>query len=174
MKVTFTHHGRTIEGRIRLGRYKDGNVAVELIAEGGRYATLSTNTDAKLAFPEAEFVAKCYSENAGLNEQFIEQGLFENTGRTQECGYAGAQPVLRLTPKFITGAGLKAKREPGKPKITMDRILEAVEADDNRGFCTACGFEQGGCEPDTRGRECDSCGERKVYGAEELLIMGSG
>lgn len=39
-------------------------------------------------------------------------------------------------------------------KITMDQILEAVErgmtSTDNPGFCTACGAEQEGCEPDMR------------------------
>ena len=40
------------------------------------------------------------------------------------------------------------------------------------GFCTACGEEQGGCEPDAKNYECESCGERMVFGAEQLLIMG--
>lgn len=59
-------------------------------------------------------------------------------------------------------------------KITLDQIMEAIEADDYLGFCTACGAEQGGCEPDAQNYECESCGERKVFGAEQLLIMGVG
>lgn len=58
--------------------------------------------------------------------------------------------------------------------ITADRVAEAAERCmtglDNPGFCLACGFEADGCEPDARGYECESCGEKKVYGAEELLI----
>jgi len=54
---------------------------------------------------------------------------------------------------------------------SIDEILEAVEADDNLGFCIACGEEAYGVEPDARGYECSSCGEHKVYGAEELLVM---
>lgn len=42
----------------------------------------------------------------------------------------------------------------------------------NRGICLACGNEQGGCEPDARGYECESCGAHKVYGAEEVVMMG--
>jgi hypothetical protein len=42
------------------------------------------------------------------------------------------------------------------------------------GFCTACGEEQGGCEPDARGYTCESCGAPLVYGAEELVLMGFG
>ena len=57
-------------------------------------------------------------------------------------------------------------------KIDMDQIMEAVEMDDYRGFCTACGEEAFGVEPDARGYVCDSCDEAAVYGAEELLIMG--
>lgn len=57
-------------------------------------------------------------------------------------------------------------------KISLNRILAAVERDDNEGFCVACGAEAHGVEPDAREYECESCGEMKVYGAEELLISG--
>ena len=56
--------------------------------------------------------------------------------------------------------------------IDMERIIEAVEADDNLGFCVACGEEADSCEPDARGYECESCGARAVYGAEELMLGG--
>ncbi len=55
--------------------------------------------------------------------------------------------------------------------VTLERVMDAVEADNNIGICTACGEEQYGCEPDAHEYECESCGEKKVYGAEELLIM---
>jgi hypothetical protein len=58
--------------------------------------------------------------------------------------------------------------------ITEERIVDAVEREmfglDNPGFCVACGEEQEGCEPDAREYECECCGERKVYGAAELLL----
>jgi hypothetical protein len=61
------------------------------------------------------------------------------------------------------------------PSITTDRVLEACEREmtslDNPGFCIACGEEAEGCEPDAREYECESCGEPRVYGAEELLLM---
>jgi len=57
------------------------------------------------------------------------------------------------------------------PKITIDRILEAVESGEDMGFCLACGDEAYGVEPDARKYECASCGKDKVYGAEELLLM---
>ena len=58
--------------------------------------------------------------------------------------------------------------------ITEDRILEAVqryqESLDNPGFCLKCGAEAEGVEPDARAYECEACGEKAVYGAEELLF----
>jgi hypothetical protein len=41
---------------------------------------------------------------------------------------------------------------------------------DDPGLCLACGNEQAGCEPDARKYRCEACGERAVYGAEELLL----
>jgi hypothetical protein len=55
--------------------------------------------------------------------------------------------------------------------ITLERIMEAVEADDNIGFCTECGAEAYYVEPDARKYECESCSACKVYGAEGLLLM---
>lgn len=43
---------------------------------------------------------------------------------------------------------------------------------DSEGRCLACGEDASGCEPDARRYECEVCGEKKVYGMAELLIMG--
>lgn len=56
-------------------------------------------------------------------------------------------------------------------EIPLDQIVNAVEQDDNLGFCTACGAEATGVEPDAREYECEVCSAKAVYGAEELLIM---
>lgn len=68
---------------------------------------------------------------------------------------------------------MKTKKVP--VKITLNRILEAVERQlsscDNPGFCTTCGAEADGCEPDAREYRCDNCGQYTVYGAEELLMQ---
>jgi len=55
-------------------------------------------------------------------------------------------------------------------KIDIDRVLEAAENDEQIGFCTACGEEAEGVEPDAQRYECDYCGARAVFGAEELLL----
>ncbi len=41
------------------------------------------------------------------------------------------------------------------------------------GVCLGCGeWTCGGCEPDARKYPCEACGEKRVYGAEEALMMG--
>jgi hypothetical protein len=40
------------------------------------------------------------------------------------------------------------------------------------GFCLACGAESDTVEPDARKYSCGCCGAAKVYGGEELLLMG--
>ena len=50
---------------------------------------------------------------------------------------------------------------------------EFRDGDNNcEGRCLACGAEADGVEPDARQYECECCGEPKVYGLAELLIMG--
>jgi hypothetical protein len=60
------------------------------------------------------------------------------------------------------------------PSITLVRVEEAVHRQmttlSNPGFCIDCGKEAEGCEPDARRLTCESCGEDKVYGAQEILF----
>ena len=53
----------------------------------------------------------------------------------------------------------------------IELLLELAYADNNEGLCMACGEISDCVEPDARGYECESCGERKVYGATEALLM---
>ena len=67
------------------------------------------------------------------------------------------------------------KRSKWHESITDERVTEVVERYhdylDNPGICLACGEEADDCEPDAQRYECKCCGERQVYGAEELLLM---
>jgi hypothetical protein len=51
--------------------------------------------------------------------------------------------------------------------------MSACEADDNSGFCLDCGEQHSNIEPDARRCKCEACGERRVYGAEEIILMGT-
>ena len=68
-------------------------------------------------------------------------------------------------------------KRPVHRSITQSRVTEAVESHmrslDNPGFCLLCGEDADGCEPDARKYECEACGERGVYGADEVLLMGA-
>jgi len=55
-------------------------------------------------------------------------------------------------------------------RFSLEQIQDGMEL--NMGYCTACGAERDCCEPDARNYECEDCGERKVFGSEELLVMG--
>lgn len=57
-------------------------------------------------------------------------------------------------------------------KPSFKSLERSIKADSNDGFCLACGAWQGAVEPDARKYSCESCGAKKVYGAEELLTMG--
>ena len=53
----------------------------------------------------------------------------------------------------------------------IELLLELAQADNNEGLCMACGEVAECVEPDARKYECESCGEKAVYGAEEALLM---
>ena len=58
-----------------------------------------------------------------------------------------------------------------RPVMTTDEMSRAM-FDGGQGFCLSCGLETDGVEPDARRYRCDGCGFFKVYGLEELLMMG--
>jgi len=57
-------------------------------------------------------------------------------------------------------------------KQSIKVLEEVILADNTRGFCLCCGEEQDGVEPDGRRYRCVNCGQSKVYGAEQLVLMG--
>ena len=57
-------------------------------------------------------------------------------------------------------------------KIDENALVAAVESDGYMGFCMMCGAEHYGVEPDARKYACEECGEKAVYGAEEIMIRG--
>lgn len=59
--------------------------------------------------------------------------------------------------------------------VTLSRALRLAEESAfgmaNPGLCLSCGEDADGCEPDARQYICESCGEPRVFGAEELVMM---
>ena len=57
--------------------------------------------------------------------------------------------------------------------LFIQHIDDVIAASENcEGFCLACGSDQFGVEPDARRYKCEACSKHKVFGAEELAIMG--
>jgi predicted RNA-binding Zn-ribbon protein involved in translation (DUF1610 family) len=63
------------------------------------------------------------------------------------------------------------ERTSKEAKVNVKQVTAAVESGESLGFCLACGAEAHGVEPDARKYLCENCGERRVFGAEELLMM---
>ena len=67
---------------------------------------------------------------------------------------------------------------PPKPKAAKRRPSIRITCtpseliDGNGGACIACGEHCEGIEPDAHEYTCQSCGTKKVYGYQELLIVG--
>lgn len=54
-------------------------------------------------------------------------------------------------------------------QIAQDLLEE--DPDTLEGVCHACGETQFGVEPDAENYECESCGEHRVCGAMQTLLM---
>jgi hypothetical protein len=54
--------------------------------------------------------------------------------------------------------------------LDIDEVIESAHEGDGTGYCLACGESRECCEPDARNYECDSCGKRQVFGAEEIIL----
>jgi DNA-directed RNA polymerase subunit RPC12/RpoP len=61
-------------------------------------------------------------------------------------------------------------------KSVVSKALRAAKAaaygtGEYVGFCLACGRKAKGVEPDARKLECAHCHAKRVYGAEEIVLM---
>lgn len=60
--------------------------------------------------------------------------------------------------------------------LNLDEVMAAAEDQmfdlSNPGFCIKCGAYHDGCEPDAAKYPCEECGEKAVYGAQEILLRG--
>ena len=65
----------------------------------------------------------------------------------------------------------KSGKKQFKPQVTRAR-MEKIMFDGGSGWCLHCGEEVYGIEPDARKYTCDACNLPKVYGMEELMMMG--
>lgn len=64
-----------------------------------------------------------------------------------------------------------ARRQKIQVDMTFDEAQELAWEDGTTGICLSCGAIADGVEPDARGYRCTYCGEMRVFGLEECLIM---
>jgi len=76
--------------------------------------------------------------------------------------------TLKHNPEHVTTYRAKSGATQYRPSVAYGMAL----SHDGHGFCLACGSDQPHVEPDARKYTCDSCGQHKVYGIEELALMG--
>jgi hypothetical protein len=104
MEISFTHITDEIQsGWLQTDKYFDGNMSVQLMTlDQNRidepYATLSCNLGklSGVTLGKGEFFAKTYSENTGLLEQFVDNGLFEDTGREASVPFGVPVPIYKF------------------------------------------------------------------------------
>jgi hypothetical protein len=70
--------------------------------------------------------------------------------------------------KHVIPYKTKDGRDQFRPSVELAMVLQG----NDEGFCLACGESNDGVEPDARRYECQCCGLPKVYGIEELTLMG--
>lgn len=75
---------------------------------------------------------------------------------------------MTIASKHITTYRTKSGATQYRPSVEYGMAL----MHDDCGFCLACGSDQPGVEPDARKYTCVSCKQPKVYGIEELALMG--
>jgi hypothetical protein len=77
-------------------------------------------------------------------------------------------------PSTPCGTNKKGETMSMNKKVTLDIITDMIARDENEGICFACGEIADSVEPDARNYKCESCGEWRVFGAEEALLVYDG
>ena len=75
------------------------------------------------------------------------------------------------TARHLSGIDAALYRTKSTFDELLDRVVALCTADDMDGICLACLEDAYGVEPDAEGYACESCGARKVYGSETLILM---
>lgn len=59
------------------------------------------------------------------------------------------------------------------PEKLLDIAMSVLDESDGdaTGICLICGSTQSGVEPDATNYQCESCDEKEVFGAQEVILM---
>jgi hypothetical protein len=97
---TFSAHGETLQIEVHL--YRSGQVALQLVCEDGSpYANPSVNLPEEEPAPNEVFI-KDYSENEGIADTLIQQGIGKKTGEIHLPPYGAQVAIVEIThPKLL-------------------------------------------------------------------------
>lgn len=178
---TTTPHSR-IHGR-RNSR-PDRYVAVQIVPHDAAKLRNLNSQAAKCRGITIRHFGQGYSSRSGLNPR---SALGVAIAAAKDfADYHNSQQAIMfggITPELLFGVIARRRQlrpSTGEanmkipPGLSGESLLNAVERQvfelENPGFCTDCGAEYDDCEPDTARRKCDECGEKAVFGAEEIMI----
>jgi len=57
-------------------------------------------------------------------------------------------------------------------KVDLNTLMKAIDTNSSPGFCLQCACEAYNIDPDAERYPCEECGQRSVYGAEQILLLG--
>ena len=88
---------------------------------------------------------------------------------SQDDGWAIASHIAL---SILTSPAKRQNMKTNVKQVRRFKIEDVEEAMDcYMGFCVSCGAPRECCEPDARNYPCEECGEKQVYGAQELIMM---
>jgi hypothetical protein len=99
----------------------------------------------------------------------------KTSGGDGSCPGGGFGPRLSEEFDTLTEAAIPYKTKSGVTQYmpSTQSVMRAIKADNGSGFCLGCGKKASSfVEPDAHHYPCSSCKAPKVFGAEQLLLMG--
>ena len=174
-------------GRTCLAEVSREYTEAQLQKAHGRY-TASYNGASELSLTTWERTTKRLMSDGKILEKrdvLFRRSQFETRDHRHSYGWKVAAQLKpgKTTADFI--AVYTGPRKDGSPSqwtvnsgaqgqrttvLSLKRVMRAVESGESIGFCTACGADQLGVEPDANGYTCESCRQPAVSGAENLLM----
>ena len=121
--------------RLYLASYSDGNTALSMYdtEDGSAIACVSINlapVEPELLEDRALIYLKDYSENEGMLDLLVAEGIVERTGRTRQSGYIEAPLVRIIDPELVAEINQQGQ-------VCVDCNREADELN-SEGRCDDC------------------------------------
>ncbi len=98
--VTLDFSGKRYSGDIHRMTYLDGGAALRMMDGEGCVATLSVSVVGYMPATVNHVVIKDYSENAGVFDQLVSQGIIRGTGERVQTGWVTSPVAEIMSPEL--------------------------------------------------------------------------